>query len=77
MHYDTTHRQYYDPKLVDHTDEEPLIERVICKVVCVFLTIWRVSIPKIPTLFKGQLCFEFIDQFGENWNFKNDEPYDL
>lgn len=61
MHYDTTHRQYYDPQLVEHTDEEPLIERVICKVICVFLTIWRISIPKTPTLFKGQLCFEFID----------------
>ena len=77
MYYVITHRWYCDPQLVEHTDEEPWTEQVICKGICVFLTIWRVSIPKTPTLFKVQLCFKFIDQFGENWNFNNDEPYDL
>ena len=74
MYYVITHRWYCDPQLVEHTDEEPWTEQVICKGICVFLTIWRVSIPKTPTLFKVQLCFKFIDQFGENWNFNNDEP---
>ena len=77
MYYVITHRWDCDPQLVEHTDEEPWTEQVICKGICVFLTIWRVSIPKTPTLFKVQLCFKFIDQFGENWNFNNDEPYDL